>query len=217
MDVWIGTGTTVGNYLLAQVYQIDPTNNGSWIQDPLSSVLTQVEITVESTHVNALTKVAFPSGITLEAGKSYIFEIQKADGTTGTSFYIGGSNGNREDDDNAAVGYGDYSASPGNVTYFTGWDGGFYIRPNFQNTAGLVETSIDGISIFPNPTEGKLTITNKNNYNNSIEVVNLAGKVVYSGTSNKTEDLNIAGNGAGVYFVTITNELGSVTEKVILK
>ena len=217
MDVWIGTGTTVGNYLLAQVYQIDPNNDGSWIQDPLSPVMAQVEINVAAGNVNALTNVVFPSGITLEAGKSYIFEIQKADGTTGTSFYIGGSNASGEDDDNSAVGYGDYSASPGNVTYFTGWDGGFYIRPNFQNTAGLVETSMNGISIFPNPTAGKLTVTNTNNYNNVIEVVNLAGKVVYSGTSNKTEELNITGNGAGVYFVTITNELGSVTEKVILK
>ena len=217
MDVWIGTGTTVNNYLLAQVYQINPNDDGSWIQQPLSSVLAQVEITVAAADVNVLKNLVFTNPVQLIAGKSYIFELQKADGTTMTSFYIAGSTGNKEDDDNAAVGYGDYSATPGNVTYFNGWGNGFYIRPNFQNTVGLIETSIEGISIYPNPTEGKLTVTNKNNYNNTIEVVNLAGKVIYKGTSNKTEELNLVGNGAGVYFVNITNELGSITEKVILK
>jgi len=219
MDIWIGTGTTVGNYLLAQVYQIDPNNDGSWIQDPLSSVLAQVEINVVAADVNALKKVVFPSALQLEAGKNYIFEVQKADGTTGTSFYIAGSSGNGEDDDNASVGKGKYAAAPNDNldTYFSGWNGGFYVRPNFQNVAGLVETSMNGISIFPNPTEGKLTVTNTNNYNNTIEVVNVAGKVVYTGSSNKTVELNLTGNGSGVYFVNISNELGSITEKVVLK
>ena len=217
MDIWIGTGTTVGNYLLAQVYQIDPNNDGSWIQGPLSTVLAQVDINVVASDVNALKKITFPAPVQMVAGANYIFEVQKADGTTGSSFFIAGTSSNGEDDDNAAVGYGDYSATAGNVTYFNGWDRAHYIRPNFQNTAGLVETSIAGISIYPNPTEGKLTVTNTNNYNNTIEVVNVAGKVIYNGTSNKTEELNLNGNGAGVYFVTITNEFGSITEKVILK
>jgi len=219
MDVWIGTGTTVGAYLIAQVFQIDPTNTGAWIQDPLSTVLTQVEINVEASNVNALTKVVFPSSLELVAGRNYIFEVQKAEGTTGTQFYIAGSDGNGEDDDNSAVGKGKYAAAPNDNldTYFSGWDGGFYIRPNFQNTAGLVETAMDGISIYPNPTEGKLTVTNTNNYNNTIEVVNIAGQVVYTGTSNKTVELNLNGKEAGVYFVNISNELGSLTEKVILK
>lgn len=218
MDVWIGTGTTIGNYLLAQVYQIDPDGDGSWIQGDLSGALAQVELTVAAANVNALTKISFPSAIQLEAGKNYIFELQKADGTTNSSFFIAGTDGNQEDDDGSAVGYGEYGATnPNGPTYWSGWDGGFYIRPNFENTAGLVETAIEGISIYPNPTEGKLTVTNKNNYNNTIEVVDVAGKVVYKGTSNKTVELNIEGNGAGVYFVNITNELGSITEKVTLK
>ena len=217
MDVWIGTGTTVGNYLLAQVYQIDPNNAGSWIQDPLSSVMAQVEINVAAANVNALKKVVFPSGISLEAGKFYIFEVQKADGTTGSSFFIGGSEGNGEDDDNSAVGYGDYSATPGNVTYFTGWDGGFYIRPNFQNTAGVNENTISGVSIYPNPSEGIVNITNANKTQNSIEVYDLLGNSILSTSANTSTTIDLSSNASGIYMIVVSNENGSMVERVSIK
>ena len=219
VDIFLGTGTTPGNYLIAQVFQIDPNGTGDWIQDPLSLALGQIDITVEASNVNTLTQLVFPAPIQLVAGNNYIFEIQKADGTTSSSFFIAGSNGNGEDDDFSSVGKGKYAAPPNDNldTYFSGWNGGFYIRPNFDNTLGLVETAMAGISIYPNPTEGKLTVTNTNNYNNTIEVVNVAGQVVYTGSSDKTVSLDLTGKEAGVYFVNITNELGSLTEKVILK
>jgi len=217
MDVWIGTGTTVGNYLLAQVFQIDPNADGSWIQDPLSPVLAQVEINVAAANVNALTKVTFPSALQLQAGKSYIFELQKADGTTGTSFYIAGSSGNREDDDNAAVGKGEYAAAPSPDTYFTGWDGGFYIRPNFQNTAGLVETTLTGVSIYPNPSEGIVNITNDNNEQNSIEVYDLLGNSILTTSANTATKIDLSSNATGIYVIVVSNESGSIVERVSIK
>ena len=217
MDIWIGTGTTVGNYLIAQVFQIDPNNDGSWIQDPLSSVLTLVEINVVAGDVNALKKVVFPSAISLEAGKSYIFEVQKADGTTGSSFFIGGSEGNGEDDDNSAVGKGKYGVAPSPDTYFTGWDGGHYIRPNFQNTAGVNENTITGVSIFPNPSEGIVNITNANKTQNSIEVFDLLGNSILSTSANTATTVDLSSNAAGIYMIVVSNENGSMVERVSIK
>ena len=217
MDIWIGTGTTVGNYLLAQVYQIDPNNDGSWIQDPLSTVLAQVEINVVASDVNALKKISFPSPVQMVAGASYIFEVQKADGTTGSSFFIAGTSVNGEDDDNSAVGYGDYSATPGTITYFTGWDAGYYIRPNFQNTASLDKTTLTGVSIYPNPSEGIVNITNDNNAQNSIEVYDLLGNSILSTSANTATTVDLSSNASGIYMIVVSNENGSIVERVSIK
>lgn len=217
MDVWIATGTTVGNYLLAQVYQIDPDGDGSWVQGDLSGALAQVEINVTAADVNALKKVSFPSPIQLTAGESYIFELQKADGTTSSSFFVGGTSGNAEDDDNAAVGYGDYSATPGTITYFTSWDAGYYIRANFENTAGIGETTLSGVSIYPNPSEGIVNITNDNNAQNSIEVYDMLGNSILSTSANTATTVDLSANATGIYMIVVSNENGSVVERVSIK
>jgi hypothetical protein len=72
------------------------------------------------------------------------------------------------------------------------------------------------VSIYPNPTNGIVSInTDANNFNYT--VVNLVGNMVAQNTvkgNNTTVDLT--NNAKGVYFVTINTENGSVTKKVIL-
>lgn len=220
MDIFLGSTTTPNIYLEASVFEYDlslgvqgaeqSTTPGDWVQKAVEIVNTATAGIGVSQHIE------FSTPFTMTAGKGYLFQILKPDVTTTERFTVAGSAGNNEDDDFSTVAYGPLSTTPGNFN-FTDWGNSLFIRASFKNTAGLTETGMEGISIYPNPTEGKLTVTNTNNYDNIIEVVNLAGTVVYTGTSNTTVSLDLTGKGAGVYFVNISNELGSVTEKVILK
>lgn len=82
---------------------------------------------------------------------------------------------------------------------------------------GIEENSIEGISVYPNPSEGIINVTNKNSYNNVIEVIDVAGNVVLTKESNTSTTLDLTGHGAGVYMVKISNNFGSVIERVVIK
>jgi len=70
------------------------------------------------------------------------------------------------------------------------------------------------ISIFPNPSNGVFTITAEDEYN--VEVIDIAGKVVSTQVINSTSNtVNI--ENAGIYFLKMTNQTSSVTQRVIVK
>jgi hypothetical protein len=102
-----------------------------------------------------------------------------------------------------------------------------YVRFNFDPSLGVDEnTSAVTIgNIFPNPTSGETTINYSlaNASTVNVEVVDIAGKVVYS-LDNGTEVAgahNVAFNAAsfsnGVYYVTISTDEATVTKKFIKK
>ena len=92
----------------------------------------------------------------------------------------------------------------------------FGVRMIMQ-VVGVNETSLDGISVYPNPSEGMVNISNDNNVDNTITVYDMLGKVVYSTTSNTTVSADLSANGTGVYLVKVSNENGSVVERVVIK
>lgn len=85
------------------------------------------------------------------------------------------------------------------------------------STVGIEENELAGVNVFPNPTSGIINITNLNNEENTIEIRDIAGKVVYSSVANATVKVDLTDNAAGVYFVKVSNEAGSKVVKVTLK
>jgi len=88
---------------------------------------------------------------------------------------------------------------------------------------GLNETtSVNGITVFPNPTSGNLTIKfNKNIGKAEVEVVNALNKVVYA-ESIKTSSqnkltINLSKQVKGIYFIKIKTNSIAEKLKVILK
>ena len=72
-------------------------------------------------------------------------------------------------------------------------------------------------SIYPNPTNNKLTINTVNNFTNSYyTITNLAGKVLLQGQIiNRTTDIHLYELVNGFYFVNFIDESGNHTKKVI--
>jgi hypothetical protein len=76
-----------------------------------------------------------------------------------------------------------------------------------------------GLNVYPNPTNGKVSVNFDESTVGTIEVFNLVGKKVLvkqlSGTEYKV-DLNIEGQSNGVYLVRLKTAKGIVSKKVLL-
>ncbi|MDR1848033.1 MAG: leucine-rich repeat protein [Bacteroidales bacterium] len=78
---------------------------------------------------------------------------------------------------------------------------------------GLNDIGTTDFAIYPNPAKDKITIDCGENIN-SIEIVDLLGKVVYQG---KETTIDVSTFAKGNYFVRIYTNNGSITKKVIVE
>ncbi|MEJ6599713.1 MAG: T9SS type A sorting domain-containing protein, partial [Crocinitomicaceae bacterium] len=214
IDINFATGTTADLYVLARVQEMDASGS---IQDPLT-YNNETDHTVVSSEIgSSITTITFPSPSLLEAGKGYIIDVLKVDGTTGPeAMYFGGTDASQEDDDFSTVGYGPFGAANA-INYFSGWDFAPYIRANFDASLDVTVNTLEGVAVFPNPSQGEITITNNNGDANAIEITNLAGQVVYTVSVSAATTVDLGSFGSGVYLVKVSNGIGSLVERVVIK
>ena len=89
---------------------------------------------------------------------------------------------------------------------------------NIVASSGLEENNLDGLSIFPNPTNDFITIdlTSGNAIVNEIKLVDLTGKTLLTSTIiNNSTKLDLHLFSAGIYHVIVNTNEGSVTRKII--
>ena len=86
----------------------------------------------------------------------------------------------------------------------------------FANNSNIEEDNIN-FSVFPNPSNGEITISNLKNDNYKLKIMNALGQVILTNkvNSNITFDLNQFGK--GVYFIELSNKNSSITQKVIIE
>lgn len=93
----------------------------------------------------------------------------------------------------------------------------------FQKTPGVLSVAtnelLNAVSIFPNPSNGIFSLQGLNNdlTNSKIEIYNSLGSLIYN--SKLKQDLNqidISNQAKGIYFVKISNDGKSQTQKIIL-
>ena len=89
----------------------------------------------------------------------------------------------------------------------------------FTTTGGensIASTSLsDQISIYPNPTNYELKITNYEGKINSVEICDIAGRIVLIPQLSFLNSINVAHLPKGVYLVKIHTDKGIVTQKVV--
>lgn len=84
---------------------------------------------------------------------------------------------------------------------------------NITNPTGIKEINVAGsISIYPNPANDQVIISNTNNYN--VKIIDMLGKTVYTSSSIEKQlsiDVSVIGS-KGIYFVQLINKEGKSVE-----
>jgi len=96
--------------------------------------------------------------------------------------------------------------------------GNMELVANFMETHVGIETiENDGITIYPNPTDGKLTVLSEQFSVENVEIFDVFGKIHLSRVTRHASRLtiNISHLPAGIYFVKITTDVGVTMRKVI--
>jgi len=82
---------------------------------------------------------------------------------------------------------------------------GYYAAMNLQ-TLSLEDNALDvKLSVYPNPTSHALYVNHPDINSFGISMVDLNGKLLYQGTINKDEPLNISNYTTGIYVVIVEN------------
>jgi len=82
---------------------------------------------------------------------------------------------------------------------------------------GVSSNEISAISVYPNPTTGPLTMDNGQWTINHVEIFDVYGKKQFSIVNSQLsiEKIDISSLPAGVYFIKIATEQGTITKKVV--
>lgn len=82
-----------------------------------------------------------------------------------------------------------------------------------ESQLSIQDLAIDDLSVYPNPTTDFVNIRLEGNFNYQLHAIN--GAVLFSGSAVDQQEINLEDLADGVYFVTLSNETGSVTVKVV--
>ncbi|MFT5860544.1 MAG: hypothetical protein ACI865_002657 [Flavobacteriaceae bacterium] len=106
---------------------------------------------------------------------------------------------------------------PGDQSYTNGTASAVRVLVGDQWGASINENTLTGVSLFPNPSNGIVTISNDNNISGDVVVYDMVGKVIATTTLNGVTSLDLTENGVGVYMVKVSSENGSIVERVVIK
>ncbi|MCD4832838.1 MAG: T9SS type A sorting domain-containing protein [Bacteroidales bacterium] len=101
-------------------------------------------------------------------------------------------------------------------------DADVVFNARLSSTTGFIPIKENNIKIYPNPSNGifNLEINNAENNTYTVKVFDIIGVTVYSktitGTSYIKEQIDIAHNAKGMYFLSIESDNGSVISKRII-
>lgn len=73
------------------------------------------------------------------------------------------------------------------------------------------------ISLFPNPSKGKVTLKAQANENAQVSIYNILGKVVYNKKQSLNSEMNLSNLKAGIYMVKISSEAKQTTKRLIIE
>ena len=98
------------------------------------------------------------------------------------------------------------------------WMDDYYFLPKVVGPTVLVETGIQGINVYPNPSQGKITITLPDNLKNAeVLVYDSKGALIDKILSDGTTVMDFKIREAGVYFVLVRDGLKDKRFKILVE
>lgn len=182
-----------------------------WADDMTSLFNIFDPVTVSAAHVaQGYVDVFFPSEITLGVGAYMVAAELYSNGGTNTISIV-------DDKTVAQPGVTSGIYIPGDQSYTNGVAIGVQLLIGDQWGVGLDEATLEGISIYPNPSNGIVNVSVVKNEEVSITVYDMLGQVVLTKIADGTTSIDLTGNGTGMYMVKVSNNNGSIVERVVIK
>ncbi|OAB77957.1 T9SS type A sorting domain-containing protein [Cochleicola gelatinilyticus] len=89
----------------------------------------------------------------------------------------------------------------------------YFSRFNTEPIAGIEESQLTNVVIYPNPTTGIIYIIDKNNIADSYEIYNVLGTKIATGTIQSQIDMSAFAT--GIYVLKVNSNTSSITRKII--
>jgi plastocyanin len=169
-----------------------------------------------------------PATLTIQSGDDVNFDIASIHQVAEVSESTWNANGNTPLPGGFSTPFGGGSIPASLLTVGTHWyvcvphaSGGMKGIIIVENTTGTKDiVTPSAISIYPNPTTGKIQIMrNGDRVTTSyhLEVFNLQGQKIYSSIDQASNEINLSPFGKGIYFVRFRNEFGISYNRVIVQ
>jgi len=106
---------------------------------------------------------------------------------------------------------------PSNTNFYAGNGTAWAVRLSASPTIGLQEVAeLEGVSMYPNPTNGILNINTTKNEKYTVEVMNMLGELIMTTKFTGMTIVDLAGYADGVYSVRISNGTSATVQRVTL-
>ncbi|MGM0498473.1 MAG: T9SS type A sorting domain-containing protein, partial [Bacteroidota bacterium] len=92
------------------------------------------------------------------------------------------------------------------------------LTANYTEETTSIDPSLSGdeFKIYPNPTEGRISVKT-DNPEGSVHIHNLTGKIIFKKHINKEVlHIDLSGKPSGIYFIKIITDTNTFTKKLIL-
>lgn len=205
MEFLLANGTVEGGTVTAAIH--DTTDVLADVVDAPLGTSAEYTITADDLASGKVT-LTFSSPITLPVGAYYLgIEL----------FSNANTNDTRVLDDVTVPQPGLASAIyiAGDQTYTNG--NAYAMRLLFNADVSVAEANtLTGISMYPNPSDGVLTVNAANSAKYTVEVMNVLGEVVHTDNFNMNLSMDLTGLAKGVYTVRVSTPEASSVQRVTL-
>ncbi|MCO5260819.1 MAG: T9SS type A sorting domain-containing protein [Crocinitomicaceae bacterium] len=207
IDVYLDAATQDGSSLYGILYAYN--SNASTSAELWQAIVeTDLLDVTSSTPRSAINSLLFPSSITLDPG-TYMISVRELN--EGVAF--GGSGYTTGSTQSWA-----WIVSSSNGDSWTGLSTTPVIRMNFDPSLAVnTIAALEGVRIYPNPSNGVINVSNDNNLDNTITVKDVNGKVIASKSTSVATTIDLSSSTAGIYFVEVINQNGKKIEKIVIE
>jgi len=106
---------------------------------------------------------------------------------------------------------------PGDQVYSNGTAAGIRLKLGNGQGFDIEEATLNGVSVYPNPSTGIVNIDFENNGSYTIEVTNIIGEIVLLKDINSNSTIDLTNFDKGTYLVKVSNSELSKTERIVVE
>jgi hypothetical protein len=213
IEVGLSTQTVAGGYVTMALRDTTPVFAGT--PDLNQTIIESEIIDIDATHVSSgLVTYIFDNPVVLRANNAYFASVSLYS-NAGTSHIRVLNDVTVPQPWFATLTYIP-AAGGGAGTVFSNGNA-MAIRLLTDREVGIDDRkALEGVSIFPNPTNGLVNVRTEFTGTYTIEVMDLTGRTVANALGNGSTTVDLSGQAQGVYMVRVATEQASTVQRIVL-